>query len=60
MTYSEILEIAKQGKTAMLPNFTGYFKWDFGNKVLIFTNGDYKCLAEELDIKNRQDFFYII
>lgn len=60
MTYSEILEIAKQGKTAMLPNFIGYFKWDFGNKVLIFTNGDYKCLAEELDIKNRQDFFYII
>lgn len=60
MTYSEILEIAKQGKTAMLPNFTGYFNWDFGNKTLIFKNGDYKCLAEELDIKNRQDFFYII
>ena len=53
MTYLEMLEIAKQGKTVMLPNFIGYFKWDFGNKILVFTNGDYKCLAEELDITNR-------
>lgn len=60
MTYSEILEIAKKGKTVMLPNFIGYFKWDFGNKILVFTNGDYKCFAEELDITNRQDFYYII
>lgn len=60
MTYLEMLEIAKQGKTVMLPNFIGYFKWDFGNKILVFTNGDYKCLAEELDITNRQDFYYII
>ena len=60
MTYSEVLEVAKQGKTVMLPNFIGYFKWDFGNKILVFTNGDYKCLAEELDITNRQDFYYII
>ena len=60
MTYSEVLEVAKQGKTLMLPNFIGYFKWNFGNKTLVFINGDYKCLAEELDIKNRQDFYYII
>lgn len=60
MTYSELCEIAKTGKVGMLPNFTGYFKWDFGNKTLVFTNRDYKCLAEQLDIKNRQDFFYII
>ena len=53
MNYSEILEISKQGKIGMLPNFIGYFKWDFGNKALIFTNGDYKCLAKELDIKSR-------
>ena len=60
MTYNEAIKIAKSGKTLMLPNFIGYFKWDFGNKALIFTNGDYKCLAKELDIKSRQDFFYII
>lgn len=60
MTYNEILKIVRQGKTAMLPNFTGYFKWDFGNKVLMFENGNFKCKVENLDIKNRNDFFYII
>lgn len=60
MKYEEALKIAQSGKTLMLPNFTGYFKWNFGNKELVFTNGDYKCLAKELDIKNRQDFYYII
>lgn len=60
MNYSEILEISKQGKIGMLPNFIGYFKWDFGNSILMFNNGDFKCEAEQLDIKNRQDFYYII
>lgn len=60
MTYNEMLKVTRKGKLGKLPNFIGYFKWDFGNKTLVFTNGDYKCLAEELDIKNRQDFYYII
>lgn len=60
MNYNEAIKIAKSGKTLMLPNFIGYFKWDFGNANLVFFNGDYKCLAEQLDIKNRQDFYYII
>ena len=60
MNYKEAIKIAKRGKTLMLPNFMGYFKWDSANKVLIFMNGDYKCLADQLDIKNRQDFYYII
>lgn len=60
MTYDEMLKVTRKGKLGKLPNFIGYFKWDFGSKALIFTNGDYKCLAEELDIKNRQDFYYII
>lgn len=60
MTYDEMLKVTRKGKLGKLPNFIGYFKWDFGSKALIFTNEDYKCLAEELDIKNRQDFYYII
>lgn len=60
MNYEESIKIAKSGKTIMLPNFIGYFKWDFGNKILVFTNRDYKCNADNLDIKNRQDFYYII
>lgn len=30
MTYSEIIEKAKQGKLVKLPNFEGIFKWDYG------------------------------
>ena len=60
MTYSEITEIARHGKLGKLPNFIGYFKWDFGSNSLIFCNGDYKCPAESLDILNRNDFYYII
>ena len=46
MNYQESIKIAKQGKTIMLPNFIGYFKWNFGNNTLVFTNGDFKCEAE--------------
>ena len=60
MTYSEITEIARHGKLGKLPNFIGYFKWDFGNKVLVFTNGDYRCNADDLNVKNRTDWYYII
>ena len=60
MTYSEITEIARRGKLGKLPNFIGYFTWDFGSTSLIFYNGDYKCAAEALDILNRNDFYYII
>ena len=60
MTYSEITEIARHGKLGKLPNFIGYFKWDFGSNSLIFCNGDYRCPAESLDILNRNDFYYII
>ena len=60
MTYSEITEIAKQGKLCKLPNFIGYFKWSYGSNSLMFQNGDYKCPAESLDVLNRDDFYYII
>ena len=60
MTYNEAIKIAKSGKTLILPNFIGYFKWDFGNRVLVFTNGDYRCNADDLNVKNRTDWYYII
>lgn len=60
MTYQEILPIAKQGYLVRLPNFIGFFKWDYGKEKLIFTNEDFKCNAEDLDILNRNDFYYII
>ena len=60
MTYSEITKIKKQGRVCKLPNFIGYFKWDFGSNSLIFSNKDYRCSAESLDILNRNDFYFII
>lgn len=60
MNYSEILKVTRNGKTAMLPNFIGYFKWDYSSNEMIFYNGDFKCKASDLDILNRTDFYYII
>ena len=60
MTYGEILKITRKGKLGKLPNFIGYFKWDFGNRVLMFANGDFRCNAEDLNVKDRTDWYYII
>lgn len=60
MIYSEIVPIARQGKLIKLPNFEGIFKWDYGKENLVFNNGDFYRNAEDLDIINRTDFYYII
>lgn len=60
MTYNEIIEVTKHGKVALLPNFIGYFKWDYGSNTLKFYNKEFKCNAEDLNILNRDDFYYII
>lgn len=60
MTLEEIEPIIKSGKTAILPNFEGYFKWDYGNNRIIFQNNRFTCDARQLDIANRNDFYYII
>ncbi len=60
MTYTEAIKIAKQGKTLKLPNFVGYFNWSFGNNYLIFSNGNFRCNAKDLNVQNRDDWYYII
>lgn len=60
MTYKEAIDIAKQGYVCKLQKFEGYFIWDYRINELIFQNKDYKCLANSLDILNRNDFYYII
>lgn len=60
MIYSEILTKAKEGKLIKLPNFEGIFKWNYGKEELIFTNNNFQCNAKDLDILNRDDFYYII
>lgn len=59
MIYTEIIQKAKEGKLIKLPNFEGIFKWDYGKQDLIFINKDFQCNANQLDILNRTDFYYI-
>ena len=44
----------------MLPNFTGYFTWNYSTGKLIAYNGDWKSDVSDLDVKLRNDFYYII
>lgn len=59
MTYNEIEKILKQGKIGMLPNYEGYFNWDYSKQCPYMKNGDY--IKYDLDEeKKRTDWFYII
>lgn len=40
MTYNEATLKAVTGDTLMLPNFIGYFKWNYGFHYLEFINED--------------------
>lgn len=63
MTYKQILSVARNGKTLMLPGWKGYFKYDYATNDLRFENGDYKLNSEELkkfQLNKRNDWFYII
>ena len=63
MTYSEIISIIKTGKTAILPNWKGLFKWDYANKELYFVDGDYRLNQQQLidmGLKSRTDWYHII
>lgn len=60
MTYKEAVSKAKQGKLIKLPNFEGIFRWNYKEDILVFNNGNFWCNAEDLDILQRTDFYYII
>lgn len=60
MTYEQIKPIAKSGKLIALPNFIGFFKWDYNTNDIEFVNKDFRCPATQLNILNRYDFYQII
>ena len=62
MSYKEIKEICKKGKTGIIPGWKGYLKWNYASNQLYFVNGDYIMSQNELEkqINNRTDLFYII
>ena len=53
MKYCEIEKLIKAGKTGLLANYVGYFKWDYATQSVYFQND----LDNE---KKRDDWYYII
>ena len=41
----------------MLPDFIGYFKWNYGNNQLMFENKGFVCPAKEFDISILNTFY---
>ena len=62
MSYSDIKELCRKGKTGMVPGWKGYLKWNYSEDELQFINGNYKMSQSELEDKiiNRTDLYYII
>ena len=62
MSYSEIKDICKSGKTGLIPGWKGYLDWDYRTNEIYFHNENYRLNQKELEdfIKDRTDLFYII
>lgn len=60
MTYNEATLRAVTGETLMLPNFIGYFKWNYNKHYLEFINEDFRCNADDLNVRDRTDWYWII
>jgi hypothetical protein len=41
MNYNQATLYARYGYTVLLPNWRGYFNWDYNTQGLVFRNGDY-------------------
>ena len=60
MTLEEAIIKAKEGYIIMLPNFNVYVIWNYSTGKLIGYNGNWKSDVADLDVKLRNDFYYII
>lgn len=63
MNYNLATLYAATGKTLMLPDWKGYFNWDYNNNELYFQNGDYRLNNQQLrekGVMDRTDWYYII
>ncbi len=59
MTLQEIIPYIKDGHWGMLPNYKGYFKYNYYRKCIYMQNGDYINYNLD-DVSHRTDFYYII
>ena len=63
MNYNQATLFAATGHTLMLPDWVGYFKWDWSKNELYFQNGDYYLNSEQIkekDLHLRNDWYYIL
>lgn len=64
MTYEQIKDLCRHGKTGLIPNWQGYLKWDYAKNEIYFQNASYIMTQSELEgdygISNRDDLYYII
>lgn len=52
MNYNQATLYAATGKVLMLPNWHGYFYWNYGTKELNFRDGDYHLDGKQLQDRN--------
>lgn len=63
MNYNQATLYAQQGYTILLPNWKGYFNWDYNTQGLVFRNEDYYLNEDQIKEKRlheRNDWYYII
>lgn len=63
MNFNQATLYARQGYTILLPNWKGYFNWDYNKRELVFKNGDYNLSEKELidkGLDQRTDWYYIV
>lgn len=59
MNYNNLEYYLRRGKIGRLPQYEGYFHWDYGKQYPYMKNGDY--IKYDLDEeKQRTDWYYII
>lgn len=62
MNYNKATLFAATGSIVMLPDWYGYFYWNYNTNELNFRNKDYYLNKEQLkdkNIINRDDWYYI-
>lgn len=59
MTFEKIKPLLIKGKIGLLPNYIGYFHWDYVKQAPYMKNGDYIKYNLDNELK-RNDWFYII
>ena len=62
MNYNQATLYAATGKILMLPDWHGYFYWNYDTKELNFRDGDYHLDGKQLqdmNIRDRNDWYYI-